>query len=78
MNAKETAKDLINKMLYCYQGHIDEYTAKQCALICVDKIIKELKKNSVNGVEITITLDFLEEILRRFEEEIRKNIKIIK
>lgn len=44
----------------------------------VDKIIKELKKNSVNGVEITITLDFLEEILRRFEEEIRKNIKIIK
>lgn len=44
----------------------------------VDKIIKELKKNSPNGIEITITLDFLEEILRRFEEEIRKNIKIIK
>ena len=44
----------------------------------VDKIIKELKKNSVNGVEITIKLDFLEEILRKFEEEIRKGIKIIK
>jgi len=44
----------------------------------ISKIIKELKKNSPNGIEITITLDFLEEILRRFEEEIRKGIKIIK
>ena len=44
----------------------------------ITKIIKELKKNSPNGIEITIKLDFLEEILRRFEEEIRKNIKIIK
>jgi hypothetical protein len=44
----------------------------------ISKIIKELKKNSPNGIEITITLDFLEEILRRFEEDIIKNIKIIK
>ncbi len=44
----------------------------------ISKIIKELKKNSPNGIEITITLDFLEEILRKFEEEIRKGIKIIK
>jgi len=44
----------------------------------ISKIIKELKKNSPNGIEITIKLDFLEEILRRFEEEIRKGIKIIK
>ena len=26
-------------MLFCYQGHIDEYTAKQCALIAVDEIL---------------------------------------
>jgi hypothetical protein len=26
-------------MLFCYQGNIDEYTAKQCALIAVDEII---------------------------------------
>ena len=37
---KEKAQDIFNKMLFCYQGHIDEYTAKQCALIAVDEIIK--------------------------------------
>lgn len=37
---KEKAQDIFNKMLFCYQGHIDEYTAKQCALVAVDEIIK--------------------------------------
>ncbi len=37
---KLKAQDIFNKMLFCYQGHIDEYTAKQCALIAVDEIIK--------------------------------------
>jgi hypothetical protein len=40
MNPQEKAEELVDKMLYCYQGHIDEYTAKQCALIAVDEIIK--------------------------------------
>ncbi len=39
MTPKEKAKELVDKMLHCYQGHIDEYTAKQCALIAVDEII---------------------------------------
>jgi hypothetical protein len=39
MSPKEKAIDLVNKMLFCYQGHIDEYTAKQCALIAVDEIL---------------------------------------
>jgi hypothetical protein len=39
MTPKEKAIDLVNKMLFCYQGHIDEYTAKQCALIAVDEIL---------------------------------------
>jgi len=39
MSPKEKAIDLENKMLFCYQGHIDEYTAKQCALIAVDEIL---------------------------------------
>jgi hypothetical protein len=39
MEAQEKAKELVDKMLYCYQGHIDEYTAKQCALIAVDEIL---------------------------------------
>lgn len=39
MTPKEKATQLIDKMLYCYQGHIDKYTAKQCALIVVDELI---------------------------------------
>jgi len=39
MTPKEKAKELYEKMLFCYQGHIDEYTARQCALIAVDEII---------------------------------------
>ena len=39
MSPKEKAIDLVNKMLFCYQGHIDEYTAKQCALIAVNEIL---------------------------------------
>ena len=41
MTPKEKAIDLVNKMLFCYQGHIDEYTAKQCALIAVDEILDD-------------------------------------
>lgn len=40
MTPKEKAKELVDKMLYCYQGHIDEYTAKQCALICINEMIR--------------------------------------
>ena len=32
-------------MLFCFQGNIDEYTAKQCALIAVHEIIKALRKD---------------------------------
>ena len=42
MSPKEKAKDLVDKMLYCYQGHIDEYTSKQCALIAVDEILSAI------------------------------------
>lgn len=41
MTPKEKAKELVSKMLFCYQGNIDEYTAKQCALIAVDEMIQE-------------------------------------
>jgi hypothetical protein len=40
MTPKEKAIELVDKMLYCYQGHIDAYTAKQCAMISVQEIIK--------------------------------------
>ena len=41
--AKLKAKELVDKMLHCYQGHIDEYTAKQCALITVNEILDVCK-----------------------------------
>jgi hypothetical protein len=40
MTPKEKAEELYKKMLFCYQGHIDEYITKQCALIAVDEIIE--------------------------------------
>jgi hypothetical protein len=43
MDPKDKAKELVDKMLHCYQGHIDEYTAKQCALIAVDEILNSCK-----------------------------------
>ena len=46
MTPKEKAKELFEKMLYCYQGHIDEYTAKQCALIAVNEVIEALHENT--------------------------------
>ena len=41
MTPKDKAEELVDKMLFCYQGNIDKYTAKQCALIAVDELIKE-------------------------------------
>jgi hypothetical protein len=41
--AKLKAKELVDKMLHCYQGNIDEYTAKQCALITVNEILNVCK-----------------------------------
>ena len=39
MTPKEKAQELFDKMLFCYQGNIDKYTSKQCALIAVDEIL---------------------------------------
>jgi hypothetical protein len=45
MTPKEKAIELVDKMLYCYQGHLDAYTAKQCALIAVDEIFEALDEH---------------------------------
>jgi hypothetical protein len=42
ISPKLKAQAIFNKMLFCYQGHIDEYTAKQCALVAVDEIIEAI------------------------------------
>jgi len=41
----ETTIKLYEKMLFCYQGIIDEYTAKQCTLIAIDEVIKALEEH---------------------------------
>jgi len=38
--AQKKAEELIDNMLFCYQGHIDYYTARQCALVAVEEIYK--------------------------------------
>lgn len=48
MTPKGKANRLVDKMLYCYQGHIDEYAAKQCAIIAVDEILKEYWSHDTN------------------------------
>lgn len=45
MSPKEKARQLVNQMLFCFQGHIDKYTAKQCALIAVDEIFIFMKED---------------------------------
>ena len=52
MTPKEKAIELIEKMLNGFQFNTDDYTAKQCALIAVDELIKELTEEispSVHG-----------------------------
>jgi len=69
MSPKETAEELYNKMLFCFQGNIDEYTAKQCALIAVDEIMKECY-NWAGGENI-------EYDIKRFQywEEVKQEIE---
>lgn len=54
MTPKEKANELYENMLNGFQFTIDEYTAKQCALIAVDEILNMKPKNPfiVNGYYI--------------------------
>ena len=47
MKAKDKAKELVNRFMEVnreqrYQDDLNIFEAKQCALICVEKILKEL------------------------------------
>jgi len=65
MTPQEKAKELVDKMLYCYQGHIDEYTAKQCALIAVDELI-EVASDYCDYDE-TVTKEYWQEVKQEIE-----------
>ena len=42
MTAKDKAKELVNRFLQIYEGRVPQ--GKQCALICVDEILREIPK----------------------------------
>ena len=66
MNPQEKANELVDKMLYCYQGHIDEYTAKQCAIIAVNEIIDAIDWNE-SEYPVTEELFWLE-VIKKIEK----------
>jgi hypothetical protein len=68
MTPKEKAIDLVNKMLFCYQGHIDEYTAKQCALVHVGEMIKKLVELSDDKFTFLHDVMYYQEV----QQEIQK------
>ena len=72
MTAKEKAKELVDNMLYCYQGNIDEYTAKQCALVSVDEIYKLNLK-----VGAYVDTDSDKENYYSYWEDVKKEVLII-
>ena len=51
MTPKEKAEELVDKMLFCYQGNIDKYTAKQCALISVDEVLDNLEDHTGKDIK---------------------------
>jgi len=74
MSPEQKAKELVDKMLYCYQGHIDKYTAKQCALIAVDEMIVqngELYLNNL-GEETILYYKKVNNYLFEVKQEIEK------
>ena len=43
---KQKAKELVDKFIHHAESFHDNHHAKQCALICVDEIIKQLIEGS--------------------------------
>lgn len=60
MEAKEKAKELINK--YCDIGAIDLEDAKYCALICVNNIIAANPHSNPFNTSVYSTMDYWLEV----------------
>ena len=77
MEAKEKAKELVNKYQMFPDGRIfSKETSKQCALICVDEIINSYDGlNENHGTEWNhdnLTIHFLE-----YWQEVKKEIETL-
>jgi hypothetical protein len=74
MTAKEKAKELVEKMLgdnnhYLNQNiEIDKLIAKQCALTCVDEILKNIPKEVMSYNPFMMNTDYWQEV----KQEINK------
>ena len=67
MKAKEEAKQLVNRFLQIYDGRVPQ--AKECALICVDEIIRKIK-------EIQFNEDiFMEDTVINYCNKVKQEIK---
>lgn len=77
MKQKEKAKELFNEMYTCYQGHIDKYTAKQCALIAVDEIMKAPFENTYLELvpDDAPDTDWFWDKFREYWEEVKQEIE---
>lgn len=72
MTTKEKAKELVNKyseQIFIVSGMYSSEEAKQCALICVDEIIK----NESRGFDIEDCNPFTQENII-FWQEVKKEI----
>jgi hypothetical protein len=68
ISPEDKAKLLINRMLYCYQGNIDEYTAKQCALEAVNEILELL--NNIEYHDANMLLPYFVKVKKEIEKKI--------
>ena len=67
MKAKEEAKQLVNRFLQIYDGRVPQAT--ECALICVDEIIRKIK-------EIQFNEDiFMEDTVINYCNKVKQEIK---
>ena len=68
MTPKEKAKELVDKMhSKMYSDGI--YDAKQCALICVDEIIEEIKEWNMSVIDYQNRIEYWQEVKQEIEKQ---------
>lgn len=60
MTPKEKAEELVHKMYAGFVHDLHSYKEKQCALIAVDEILKEINPNNI--IKVDYYLDVRNEI----------------
>lgn len=70
MSAKEKAKELVDKYYPLASSYVDDRhkVAKECALIAVDEIIKEIKSIEFNhDIDIQGVVDYYDEVKKEID-----------